>query len=133
MNKDTQLTPTEAASVERPRHTETDAIYVPPVDISETTEAIRLRASVPGADRESTSVSIENNVLTIEAQSHAERAPEGYELVGQEYAAGKFRRRFTLSDQVNPDGIKARVTHGVLELTIPKQDASKTRNIEIET
>jgi HSP20 family protein len=70
-------------------------------------------------------------VLTIEGQANVE-APQGYELAGQEYGVGKYRRDFTLSEAVDPNGIKARVRHGVLELVIPKHERVKTKKIEIE-
>jgi len=108
----------------------TEVTYVPDVDISEDNECIRLVADMPGADQKSVDVTVENNVLTIEGM--AEIAPlEGYKLVGQEYGVGKFRRDFTLSNAVNTEGIKARVQHGVLEVTIPKREEVKTRKIEI--
>ena len=109
---------------------ETETTYVPDVDISESNEHIRLVADMPGVDQQSVEVTVENNVLTVEGNAQLE-APEGYDLVGQEYGVGKFRRDFTLSNAVDTDGIKARVRHGVLEVTIPKREEVKTRKIEI--
>ncbi|MBN1557026.1 MAG: Hsp20/alpha crystallin family protein [Lentisphaerae bacterium] len=132
MNEDKHVQKAEEATLEQPRDTRTDTIFVPEVDITEDAESIYLRASVPGADRDAVDISVENNVLTLEAQSRAGTPPAGYELVGQEYGVGKFRRSFTLSDQVDVPGIKARVAHGLLELTIPKREEVKTRKIAIE-
>lgn len=111
---------------------ETDTIYVPAVDISEGVECIRLVADMPGVDQESVDVTVEKGVLTIEGRTHLQR-PAGYELVGEEYGVGRYRRDFTLSDRLNAEGIKARVQHGLLELTIPKREEMKTRKIKIET
>lgn len=132
MTTEKKMTKVEEPTVEKLRTTASDAIYVPEVDIAETTAGLRLTANVPGVEPGSVDISVENNVLTIEAKAQAERPPEGYELVGQEYGVGKFRRSFTLSNQVDVDGIKARVTHGMLELTIPKQDEVKPKKIEIK-
>lgn len=114
------------------RAVETDAICVPNVDICEDSERVRLAADMPGVDQKAVSVTVENNVLTIEGRARADE-PEGYELVGQEYGVGRYRRDFTLSDAVDTEGIRARVQHGVLEITIPKRDQVKTRRITIET
>ena len=111
---------------------ETDTIYVPDVDICEDSERVRLVADMPGVDQTSMNVTVENNVLTIEGQARV-NGPEGYALVGQEYGVGKYRRDFTLSDAVEVQGIKARMQHGVLEVTIPKREEVKTRKIKIET
>ena len=105
-------------------------IYAPDVDISETSECVRLLANVPGVDQNGVDVTIENNVLTVEGRAHVE-VPEGYELLGREYDVGKYRRDFTLSNAVNTEGITARVRQGVLEVTLPKREELKTRKIEI--
>ena len=127
---ETQVTKREENAVQAAQAPETETIYIPDVDISESNEHIRLVADMPGVDQKSVDVTVENNVLTIEGNAQLE-APEGYKLVGQEYGVGKFRRDFTLSNAVDTDGIKARVHHGVLEVTIPKREEVKTRKIEI--
>jgi HSP20 family protein len=76
-------------------------------------------------------VTVENNVLTLEGVATLD-VPDGYESVGREYGVGRYRRDFTLSDDVSPQGIKARVSHGVLAVTIPKREEVKTRTIAIE-
>lgn len=129
---ETQVAKREDQSVQRAQAPETETIYTPDVDISENNERIRLVADMPGVEQKSVDVSVENNVLTIEGEAHAE-APDGYELVGREYGVGKYRRDFTLSDAVDSEGIKARVRHGVLEVTLPKREEVKTRKIKIES
>jgi HSP20 family molecular chaperone IbpA len=116
-----------ASAVDTPR---TEDTYIPDVDISETGDSIHLVANMPGVDQQSVEVTVENNVLSVEGRAGVE-APQGYTLVGQEYGTGRYRRDFTLSNTVDVDGIKARVRHGVLELTIPKREEVKTRKIEI--
>ena len=106
-------------------------VFLPAVDIFETPQALVLVADMPGVDRKSVDVTVENNVLTVAGRAHLD-APDGYGLVGQEYGVGKYRRDFTLSNAVDTERIKARVQHGVVEVTIPKREAVKTRSIEIE-
>ncbi|MBN2131613.1 MAG: Hsp20/alpha crystallin family protein, partial [Sedimentisphaerales bacterium] len=88
---ETQVAKRENQAVQRAQAPETETIYIPDVDISENNERIRLVADMPGVDRKSVGVSVENNVLTIEGEAHAE-TPDGYELVGREYGVGKYRR-----------------------------------------
>ena len=129
---DTDVVKKEEQSVQAARTPETETTYIPDVDISETSECVRLVADMAGVDQTSVDVSIEHNVLTIEGTAHLD-APEGYELVGQEYGIGRYRRDFTLSDSVDTNGIKARVRHGVLVVTLPKREEVKSRKIEIES
>lgn len=126
----TQVAKPDEPAVAKTQRPTNERIYVPDVDISENSESLRLVANMPGVDQKGVDVTVENNVLTIEARATVE-APEGYELLGQEYGFGKYRRDFTLSNSVNTEGIKARVQHGVLEVTIPKREEVKMRKIEI--
>lgn len=119
-------------NVQRIQAPETDTIYVPEVDIHEDAESYLLTANLPGADQESVSIAVENGVLTIEGTARAD-TPESYELVGQEYGVGRYRRDFTFSDAVKAEGITARMRNGVLSVTLPKREAVKTRAIRIET
>lgn len=109
---------------------QTCVTYVPDVDIMEDSETIRLLADLPGVSQKDVEVTVENNILTIEACA-AIRNPEGFTLAGQEYGIGKYHRDFTLSNAVNVEKISARVKHGVLEVVVPKRDEVKTRKIQI--
>lgn len=129
---ETEVTKREEKAVQTAHGSENESIYVPDIDISENNECIRLVANMPGADQTSIDVTVENNVLTLEGRARIE-TPVGYELVGQEYDVGKYRRDFTLSNAIDTEGIKARMQNGVLLVTIPKRDEVKTRKIEIES
>lgn len=105
--------------------------YVPDVDILEDSESIRLVADIPGAAQSDVDVTVENNILTINASATIS-TPEGCTLAGQEYGIGNYHRDFSLSDSIDVDGIKATVKNGVLEVVIPKREEVKTRKIKIE-
>ncbi len=107
-----------------------DAIYMPDVDISANNEQILVVADMPGIDPSSVEVTVENNILTIEGQASIE-SPAGYELVGQEYGVGKFRRDFKLMGAVDTGEIRARVQQGVLKVTLPKREVNIKRKVEI--
>ena len=127
---ETQVTQRKEQAAEKIQTPEMDTIYVPNVDIYEDVEGVRMLAEMPGVDDRSVDITIENNVLTIEGKARLD-GPDGYELIGQEYGVGRYRRDFTLSDAVDTEGIKARVRHGVLEVTLPIRQIVKTRKIEI--
>ncbi|MDA0989127.1 MAG: Hsp20/alpha crystallin family protein [Verrucomicrobia bacterium] len=130
MTQTTQQLETRVNAVKAPDRPET--LFAPDVDIYEHADAIRLVADIPGADQQSVQATIENGVLTIEGTAQVD-VPEGYELVEQEYRLGKFRRDFSLSEQVNTDAIAARVRNGTLELTLPKREEVKSKRVEIKS
>ncbi|HSM23407.1 MAG TPA: Hsp20/alpha crystallin family protein [Anaerolineaceae bacterium] len=96
-------------------------LYVPRVDIYETDDAIHLIADIPGADENSIDITLEKNVLTIDAEVQAER-PEDYSLMYAEYGIGSFRRKFNLSNEIDQEKIIAEVKDGVLKLILPKSE-----------
>ena len=109
---------------------ENEPVYVPRVDVRETAEGFAVVADLPGVDEKSVEATVQNRVLTIEGWTKTEK-PQGYEELGREFGAGRFRRDFTLPDAVDPDRIQARVKNGVLTVAIPKKDEVKARKIQI--
>ena len=109
---------------------ENEPVYVPRVDVRETAEGFAVVADLPGVDEKSVEATVQNRVLTIEGWTNTEK-PQGYEELGREFGAGRFRRDFTLPDAVDPDRIQARVKNGVLTVAIPKKDEVKARKIQV--
>jgi len=110
----------------------TEASWVPPVDIFEDAEAIRIIAEVPGVKPEDVKISLENNVLTIQgtkqqvAEEHADRVHR------YERTYGEFERSFTLPTTVDANSIKATYENGVLSVTLPKVEKAKPRQIAVQ-
>ena len=104
--------------------------FVPRADIYETEEAITVVADMPGVDENSLDITLENNVLSIDGYVESFR-PEGYSLTYAEYRVGDYQRAFTLSDQIDRDGIEAVVKDGVLRLHLPKITEARKRKIAI--
>jgi HSP20 family protein len=104
--------------------------FVPRADIYETDEAITVVADMPGVDENSVDITLENNVLNIDGFVDPEQ-PEGHSLAYAEYQVGDYQRAFTLSDQIDRDGIEATVKDGVLRLYLPKITEAKKRKIAI--
>lgn len=102
----------------------------PPVDVRERQNDFVLTADVPGADESSVDVSVENGIMSIQAQVHSE-SPAGYNGVVREFGPAAYRRVLRLPDGVNPSAVTARLRHGVLEITVPKRDDVKARRIAV--
>ena len=109
---------------------ESEAVFVPRVDIRETADHFEVVADMPGADEKSVEATVQNRVLTIEGWSCPEK-PAGHEPLGQEFGCGRYRRDFTLPDSLDVNGIQARVKHGVLSVRIPKKEEVKARRIQV--
>jgi len=88
-------------------------------------------ADMPGVDEKSVDITIEKNVLTINAYVEPEQ-PENYRCTYAEYGIGDYERSFVLSNQVDREGIEASVKDGVLRLRLPKSKEAKTRKIVVK-
>jgi len=108
------------------------AAWVPPVDILEEADAIRIMAEVPGIDPKDVKISVEGNVLTIHGtkQQIAEERTERVHRYERTY--GAFERTFTLPATVDANNIKAGYEHGVLTVTLPKVEQAKPRQIAVQ-
>ena len=105
--------------------------WAPAVDIKEEDNQYLLIADIPGVDPKDIDVHMENGVLSIKGERNSELKTEheGFKRIERKH--GVFYRRFTMPEGVNPEGIEARCDHGVLTVTIPKQEAIKPRKIEV--
>lgn len=113
--------------VERTRATR---VYTPHVDILERKDDIVVIADMPGVDEKSVDVTLEKNVLTIYGNVKPS-IPENHRLVAAEYNTGDYQRVFTLSDEIDRDGIQASVKNGELRLVLPKAEKMRTKKIEV--
>ena len=106
--------------------------YVPDIDICETPDSLWLWADMPGVDEASVSLKLADGVLSIEGQV-ALTDYENLTPMYTEYNVGNFARRFTISDDIATDRIKARMNNGVLEVELPKAERAKPRQIPVTT
>ena len=128
--KNQEVNKQEITNQEQTERTRKSRLFIPRVDIYETKDAIRLSADIPGADMDSIDVTLEKNILTIEAHVSTEK-PVDYDLTYAEYGIGDFQRRFTLSNEIDHNGIVAKVKDGVLHLTLPKIGPAKAKRITV--
>ena len=119
----------EDDQAERTRETR---LFVPRVDIYENKDDIHLIADIPGADQDSIEITLEKNILTIEARIVTEK-PVDFSLTYAEYGVGDFKRKFTLSNEIDKDRINAVVKDGVLSLKMPKAGPAKAQKIEVKS
>ncbi len=107
--------------------------WIPAVDIKETDSAFEIHADIPGVDPKDIDVHMENGILTIKGERTTENKEEneGYKRI--ERSRGSFYRRFSLPDTADADKITAKSNHGVLEITIPKQEKVQPRKISVDS
>ena len=108
------------------------ADWVPAVDIVEEKDRFVLRADVPGVNPDDIDVSMDAGVLSLSGERHAIAPPDDAGVQRIERATGRFLRRFTLPETADAEGVTAKCTNGILEVSIPKTPAIQARRIAVE-
>jgi HSP20 family protein len=108
------------------------ASWVPPVDVFEAADEIRILAEVPGVKPEDVKISVEGNVLTVQGTKHQVVEETTDRVHRYERTYGSFERTFTLPATVDSTKIKAGYENGVLTLSLPKAEKAKPRQIQVE-
>ncbi|RZV34966.1 MAG: Hsp20/alpha crystallin family protein [Chromatiales bacterium] len=108
------------------------ADWVPAVDIVEEKKRFVLRADVPGVNPDDIDVSMDAGVLSLSGERHAIAPSEDDGVQRIERATGRFLRRFTLPETADAEGVTAKCTNGILEVSIPKTPEIQARRITVE-
>jgi HSP20 family protein len=105
----------------------------PSVDIYENKDQIVLEAELPGMKQEDFELTVENNVITLRGERRFEKFDDADNYHRVERSYGAFTRSFTLPQTVSAEGATAEYQNGVLRVTLPKREETKSRRIEIST
>ena len=105
-------------------------VFLPVTDIFETDQSLTVILEMPGVDKDSVDVKVENDVLRIEGWIDFSRY-EGLQPVYTEYNIGNYSRSFQLSSKIDQDRISAELRDGVMTLVLPKSEKAKARKISV--
>ncbi|SPE22225.1 Heat shock protein Hsp20 [Burkholderiales bacterium] len=104
-----------------------------PIDVTEDEKTYKVRAEIPGFNREEISVSVNGDQVTISAETKKEREEKkGDQVVLRECYYGKQYRAFMLPQAVDDGRTSAKYANGVLELVLPKKEAGTSKKIAID-
>jgi HSP20 family protein len=105
--------------------------FVPPVDVYEDEQGIRLKMEVPGIEEKDIDIRLENSLLTVrgERKLESETKEENYHRIERRY--GSFTRSFTLPSSVNPEEVKAAYAKGVLTINLGKRAEARPKQIKV--
>ena len=108
--------------------------WVPPVDIIEHKESIVVKAEAPGLEKDSFKVLVEDGVLTVSGEKKVEfdENDKDRNFHRTERIYGSFSRSFTLPNNVDQKNVSAKYRNGVLEITLPKSEEAKAKEIKID-
>ncbi|MEE4134448.1 MAG: Hsp20/alpha crystallin family protein [Desulforhopalus sp.] len=104
----------------------------PSVDILDREEDFLIKAELPGVEKKDISISLANNMLTLEASMGKEEKEEKGEYYRREICSGMFRRVIDLPEPVKEEEAKATFKNGILELVVPKVAKAKRTTVKVD-
>lgn len=107
-------------------------VWSPVVDIKEDENEVKVSAELPGLKQKDIKVTVNEGMLTIkgERKFEDEEKKKNYHRIERCY--GSFSRSFSLPSNLEAEKIKASMNDGILEVTIPKKEEKKPKEISIE-
>jgi HSP20 family protein len=99
-------------------------------EVTEADDSYTVTVPVPGLSREEITLSATDSTLTLEGARKL-TVPEGFKVVHRERSDYRVSRRLKVPRAIDPDGITAELTDGVLTITVPKAASARLRQIAI--
>ena len=92
----------------------------PPSDVVEVDDAVRVLLEIPGVPAASVQVRVLGNRIEVTGEKIPDFPPGESSFLCLERIFGKFQRAFEVRGAVNLGEVSARMTDGILVITIPK-------------
>lgn len=101
-------------------------------DLIDKKDALVIRAEIPGVAKDKIKVNLTEDRVDISAtlERKKEEKEENYYCCERTY--GAWQRSFSLPEKVKSEQAKAKYKDGVLEITLPKTEEEKEKNIELK-
>ncbi|MGY1820792.1 Hsp20/alpha crystallin family protein [Geodermatophilus sp. SYSU D00079] len=103
--------------------------WSPLADVEETDDAWSVEIDLPGVARDDVDIQLSERELTVSGEVR-EKERTGI-LRRRTRRVGRFSYAVTLPGDVDPDGVTAQLTDGVLTVRVPKAQRAKPRRIVI--
>lgn len=102
-----------------------------PIDAYRRGDQFLVRVDLPGVRLEDVEITVEDNVLTLNALRPVPELSGDVETVVAERIFGNFSRQLFLGKNLDTARIEAHYADGVLSIVIPVAESAKARRIEV--
>jgi HSP20 family protein len=103
-----------------------------PIDVERTDDAMVIRASVPGFSPDEVDVTVDNGVLTIDAQRSKEAEQREGKMLRRERFTGRFYRQIMLGEGLKENEAQATFENGELTVRIPLAARPQPKKIPVQ-
>lgn len=105
--------------------------FSPACDIEETESSYLINFDLPGVRKEDIHIDLRDNQLVLSGERRDEREEQERNRRLWERSYGSFTRTFMLPTGIDPDQVEANYEDGVLCISVPKSESTKSRQIRI--
>ncbi len=105
--------------------------WTPALDLHQDKDNLFVHAELPGMKKEDVTLSLHDGILTLSGERRSMPAEGDKTTVRNERFFGRFERGITLPTPVDATRVSASYENGILTVTLPKAEAAKPRQIEI--
>jgi HSP20 family protein len=105
--------------------------FAPAIDVYQDNDNLVVETTLPGIDAQNVDISVENDVLTISAQTKEKKEVKKEDYYRKEIREGSFSRSVILPVAVKGTEAEADYEGGVLKITLPKAEEAKPKKISV--
>ena len=104
---------------------EEDWKYTPLVDLVDEGDVFKVRADIPGFDKEDVNIEVTDDSIELSGEVKKEEKEEEENYKRYERSYSSFKRTLGFPEKVKPDKASASLKNGVLEVKVPKVEPTK--------
>ena len=108
-----------------------ETAFAPAIDVIEEKEAFLVKVDLPGLNKDDVNVAIQDNRLTIKGERKYEVEKKDSNFYHHERVHGQFIRTIELPTRVEAGKVLATFKDGVLQVTLPKSEEAKPKEIKV--
>jgi HSP20 family protein len=106
--------------------------WVPSIEVFEDKNQFTVEAELPGVSKEDLSLNVSEDTVTLSGERKVRHEDKEASALLSEMVYGTFERAIPLGQPVKTDAVKAEFKDGILKITLPKAEQTRTREIKIE-
>ncbi len=127
-----ELTKSEESSPEKPfNEIFEEAEGELAIDVYQTPSAFTIESTIAGVNPEDIDISLTSDSITIKGKREKEERIKTGNYIHQECYWGRFTRSIILPQEIAPDRTQASIKNGVLKITLPKINKTKSKKIKV--
>lgn len=104
----------------------------PKAGMSENEKEIGIRIELPGFKKDEVLVSIDNGLLTIQAEKRESDEQEQDDYFSRSFSSSSFSKSVSLPEEVDEENAEAKLENGILEIRLKKLHPEKKKGKEIK-